>query len=103
VNEGIVTTGLEPLTIGSSRTFELLILRDGVFWNLTGGSGHLLMTAPDGSSLSLPVVIQNSVAVVNWTVVGPVGAWKRAWDVTDATGVREVTQPVAFDVISSPS
>ncbi len=44
----------------------------------------------------------NGGADALWTATTPAGTWTRAWDCTDVDGVRQVTQPVEFEVIASP-
>lgn len=97
------TTGLLPLTIGSVDTFTLRPGLNGLPWDLTLGKATLIMTDPGGNQFSYPAQIQGSTAMFTWIVTGPPGTWLRAWDVTDANGKRQISRPIAFAVISSPS
>lgn len=99
---GIITTGQEPLIIGSDRTFELQAYRDGLPWILTGGSALLLLKDPAGTAINIAASVSGSTAQADWTAIGPAGVWRRAWDVTDASGEHEVTGPIAFTVAASP-
>lgn len=103
MNSQLQTIGFEPLTIGSTKTFLYQGYLGGVPWNLAGGSGSLKMVDPNGVAYSYPVQIAGGDAFVVWTVLPPGGTWLRAWDVTDANGVRDVSPPIAFAVASSPS
>jgi hypothetical protein len=103
MNDALVTTGLIPLCIGSIETFQLQPFLDKLPWNLTGGSANLLMTDPNGTNYNFPATIVNGGAQYTWTVIGPAGNWTRAWEVTDAIGITQVSNPIVFSVISSPS
>ena len=72
-------------------------------WDLTGGSAFLLMTNPIGASFIYTATIIGFGASVNWTVLAPIGTWLRAWKVTDAAGIIQISRPFVFTVISSPS
>jgi hypothetical protein len=105
MNEAIVTVGLQPLTINSRHRFELSAEKDGLPWNIAGGAVKLLMTDPAGASHVYTATLGTDgfSAFFDWTVIAPTGAWFRAWDVTDAAAVREISLPIVFDVISSPT
>ena len=103
MNNALVTTGIEPLTIGSTEVYVAKPYKGGVPWDLTGGTALLLFTDPNGVTSTLTATIASGVASVGWTVVAPIGTWLRAWKLTDAAGIVQVSQPIVFRVISSPS
>ncbi len=107
MNTQIVTTGLTPLTINSNETFQLQPFANGLVWDLTGGAATLRMVDPNGVTYSYVAPIVGppggAGAQYTWTVLSPAGDWKRAWDITNAAGTRQVTRPIPFTVISSPS
>jgi hypothetical protein len=83
---------------------------DNLPWNIAAGVVKLLMTDPNGVNTVIGAVLGPAdilgniyTAVASWVVIGPVGAWVRAWDVTDQNGIRQVSRPIVFNVISSPS
>ena len=98
MNEGIVTTGLKPLVVGSMKTFQLNATLDGIFWDLTGGSASVTLKDPGGNETVIPATIINGVAQATWKVAKPTGTWFRSWLATDATGLPQYTNPIAFDV-----
>jgi hypothetical protein len=91
------------LTIGSTEEFLAQAFLGGVPWTLSGGSAQLLFTDPNGNPLTLGAVISGSTAAALWTVTGPQGTWVRAWKLTDSSGIIQVSRPIVFTVISSPS
>lgn len=99
----LVTTGIRPLTIGSVELFQAQPFLNQLPWDWTGGTVQLLMTDPNGNNYTFPATVQNMGAVFQWTVTGPVGAWVRAWKVVDAQGRKQISLPIVFNVISSPS
>lgn len=103
MNNALVTTGLQPLCVNSTETFQFQGMLDGLPWDLTSGSATLKLTDPNGNNSSITATISGGCAFANWTVVGPAGNWLRAWDIVDATGIRQVSRPIIFAVISSPS
>ncbi len=102
MNSAIVTTGPEEFTIGSTEVFQAKPIKSGLPWNLAGGSGNLLLTDPNGQSYVLPVTVDGFTARRAYTIATPAGTWVRAWDLTDATGVRQISRPLTFSVIVSP-
>lgn len=103
MNNQVVTVGLKPLTIGSTDRFKTQAWLNDVPWDLTGGTAVLRMTDPNGTAYSFPAVISGGGAHFDWRVVGPTGIWLRAWDLVDATGLEQISEPIAFQVINSPS
>ena len=106
MNTQLVTTGLKPLVINSNDTFVLQPFNNGVIWDLTGGSATLRMTDPNGITYAYPATIVGppggAGAQYPWTVIAPPGDWRRCWDVVSANGIRQVTLPIAFEVVASP-
>ena len=106
MNTQLVTTGLKPLTINSNDTILFQPFANGVIWDLTGGSATLRMVDPNGMVYAYPASIVGpagaGIASYPWTVIAPPGDWRRAWDVTNAQGIRQVTLPLAFEVVASP-
>jgi hypothetical protein len=92
------------LTVGSNEIFQLAAFKNGLLWDLTGATILLKMVRPDEVEFSLsPASVYDGGAKVNWTVLDVPGTWIRAWDVTDSGGVRQVSNPITFTVVSSPS
>jgi hypothetical protein len=105
VPSGQVTTGLEPLTVGSHPRFQLDANLGGLFWDLTGGTVNLLLLDPNNSKTTVAAQIAGGGAYVDWTVPSPpppVGTWTRAWQVVDAAGVTLVSLPIQFTVVAAP-
>ncbi len=103
MNTALVTTGILPLTIGSTETFEVQAALNGLPWDLTAGTASLILSDPTGAKTTISATISGSTARAPWTVVTPIGTWVRAWSVTDASGVKQVSRPIVFTVIDSPS
>lgn len=102
MNTGVVTIGLIPLVIGSSKIFQLKATLDGVFWDLTGGTVTLTLKSPAGDILPIGTQIINGVAQASWRVISPVGQWTRAWSAIDSNGIPENSEPIVFNVIGYP-
>lgn len=102
MNSNIATVGLVPLTIHSTEVFELRPTLDGAPWQLTAGTGNLILADPNGNLTTIACTILDFAATAAWTVVGPVGNWFLCFDITDSQGIRQVTRPVPFAVVSSP-
>jgi hypothetical protein len=102
-NTALVTTGLVPLTIGSVEKFQHQGFINSLPWDLRGGTVSLNMLDPNGGSYSYPATIQaDGTVFVQWTVIAPVGNWTRAWVVTDANTVHQVSRAIIFSVVQSP-
>lgn len=101
MNISSTTTAPVALAIGSNETFETRASLNGEPWSLAGGSALLKLTDPTGGSSSITGSIVGQNAVASWTVVAPVGAWTRAWVLTDATGLQQVSLPISFDVVAA--
>lgn len=102
MNTQITTTGLVPLCLGSQETFELRPILGGLPWLLQGGTVTLSLADPQGNVTVIAATVGAYNALAPWTVAGLVGGWTRAWTVTDSTGLKQVSRPIAFDVLSSP-
>ena len=104
-NNAFSTTGLRTLTVNSIETFEVAPLLNLLPWNMTGGTATLKFTDPNGNNSSVAGTIGPTgyTATATWTVPNTPGLWTRAWDITDAAGIRQVMLPTAFEVVSSPS
>jgi hypothetical protein len=103
MNDSLATTGLIPLCIGSVETFQEQPWLDGLPWNLAGGTVSLKLADPVGNTYTIPATVSGYTATATWTVIGPVGNWARAWQNQDASGIIQVSRPICFSVISSPS
>ncbi len=102
-NVGVVTTGLVPLAIGSVETFQLQPLINRLPWDLQGGSASVILSPPTGGNITINATIAVDGSIrAQWTVIAPEGNWLLAWDCTDALGRHQVSNPIPFDVISSP-
>jgi hypothetical protein len=101
MNTTLVTTGLRPLTIGSTETFEGSDFIDGIFWDLTGGSATLTLLGPNSTTILLTATITAGVPLATWTVSNPPGDWTRTWTLTDATGRVQVSNKIAFTVVDA--
>lgn len=101
----LVTTGIIPLTLTSSVTFEETSLDNGLPWFLAGGSVSLILSDPTGTQTVIAgTILPDGYTVqANWVVSGLVGTWTRAWDLTDGTGKHRRGLPKTFVVISSPN
>lgn len=99
-NNAVATTGPQAYVQGSNLLFQAQPWNNGLPWDLTGGSGTLWLTDPTGTVTSLPVTISGFTISAAWTVVAPSGTWLRCWDLTDAGGVRQLSEPLVFEVTS---
>ncbi len=97
MNTGIVTTGLQALITGSDEVFLLNAVANGLFWNLAGGSAILQFTGPFNVGVAVTATITDGVARAAWRVLGA-GTWFRQWIVQDATGIRQISQHITFEV-----
>lgn len=105
MNTNITTTGQTPLTIGSIETFQASAFKNGLPWDLTGGVVNLILEDPSGSQTTISGTISGNGATATWTVTGPENTssgWRRAWSITDAAGVKQISRPISFNVIASP-
>jgi hypothetical protein len=102
-NTQVVTTGVQPLVIGSNEPLQQQAFLGGLPWNLTGGSAQLLLRDPNGTEHTYTASINaGGNAYYNWTAIGPAGGWTRAWSCTDASGFTQITPPIYFEVVASP-
>lgn len=104
MNTRLVTTGIVPLTIGSGDEFLLKPTLDDLPWSLAGGTATLILADPNGVLYNFTAQIDPTGFSANyvWPVSGPVGSWARAWKCVDVNNVTQVSQPIPFNVISSP-
>ncbi len=98
----LITTGLIPLTVGSTQLFEAAPFLDGLPWDLSGGSASLILADPTGALTTIPATIIGFGCTAAWTVAAPIGTWVRAWRLTSADGITQYSEPITFGVISSP-
>ncbi len=102
-NNAVATTGPRAFVIGSTLLFQAAPTLGGLPWNLAGGLGTLWLTDPTGALNPAPgiaITIVGYTVTAPWAVTGPEGMWLRSWDLTDASGVRQLSAPVAFEVTS---
>lgn len=99
---GYVTTGIRPLAIGSVETFRLRPRLGGLPWNLAGGTVTLKVADPIGNVQSYTASILGYAADVTLAISGLAGLWLRAWFIVDANGITQVSDPIGYEVISSP-
>ena len=98
----LTTTGEQPVTIGSNKTFQLQGWLNGLPWTIT--SATLLISDPNGVRYSFSGTINSGAgAYVNWVVTGPIGTWLFAWSAQDVNGTTEITDPGPLEVVSSPT
>ncbi len=103
MNSALVTTGPSFYTIGSQKVFRLSAYDNGLAWDLTGGSAYLLFTAPSGATFNVTATISGRGAVVpGWSVPNIPGTWVRSWLAVDAAGLTQFSEPISFEVITSP-
>ena len=102
MNSSLVTTGIIPYTVGSVERFQLAPTLHGLPWALA--SATLLLTAPDGTGYSLAATVASGGYEIyrDWTVIGPVGTWVRAWQVVGLNAVLQTSRPITMEVITSP-
>lgn len=98
----VVTTGPDPMTVGSSKVFQLRPVLDGLPWSLAGGSANLILSDPAGGITTLMGTVTQFGATASWTVAPTPGRWSRTWQATDASGTVEYSVPIPFDVITAP-
>jgi len=101
INTQIVTTGAERLTVGSSYIFELQAKKNGIPWDLTGGSVTLNFTDPKFVATSVGASISGSTATANWSAPDNVGEWLRSWSIS-AGGITQNSDGIAFLVTKMP-
>ena len=97
----------QTYTIGSTEIFQLRAYKNGLLWDLTGGTVLFKIAKPDQTIIVISAfTIYNGGAMAGWTVIGPVSSltsqWFCCWDVTDMNGVRQVSMPIKINVESSP-
>jgi hypothetical protein len=102
MNLGVVTTGLVPLSVGSVELFQLQPYLNGLPWSMQGATVNLLFRDPSGNQTSSSAVITAGSATVSWTVPSTPGSWFRSWQITDANGVHQLSQPITFNIGTSP-
>lgn len=103
MNVSFATTQSEPLVVGADEVFAALaITLDSASWSLAGGSASLTLADPTRTKTTLAGTISSDSVTVAWTVAAPEGMWYRAWTFIDSTGFEQITEPFAFQVVSSP-
>lgn len=102
MNTRLVTTGPARYTVNSTPRFRFLAELDGLLWDITGGTATLKLLDPGGNLTSVAGTVEGSSGYAGWTVPDTPGTWARAWDLVDASGRREVSLPVVFEVTRSP-
>jgi uncharacterized protein YfaS (alpha-2-macroglobulin family) len=76
----------EPITVGSTPTFEAAFTRDGAAWDLTGATVTFYLKKPDGTLLTRTPTITNAVGGIAayqalTTDLDVKGTWRNAWKV----------------------
>lgn len=97
-----VTTGLKPKVLGSAYTFQLQPRKNGLPWDLTGGSAVLYLADPSGTVTTIPAAIVGRGAMAAWVATGSEGMWTRAWKAVDAAGIVQYSPPISFRLILGP-
>ena len=100
MNSARVTTGVKPLTIGSTELFQLTPYLNGILWQLS--SATLYLVDPTGTTITIAGSVSGYTNTAPWTVIGPEGTWVRAWKCVDAQGIVQYTLPFTMPVIASP-
>ncbi len=100
MNSALVTTGVKPLTIGSTELFQLTPYLNGLLWALS--SVTLYLVDPTGTVTTIAGTVLGYTNTAPWTVAGPAGTWVRAWKCVDANGVVQYTLPITMPSIDSP-
>lgn len=103
MNATLNTTGLTPLVVGSVEKFQLQAFTNNLPWDLTGGTVNLLVADPSGTVTTYPATIAGGGAYYNFTIVGPAGSWARAWSCVDSSGIKQISRPIPFNVVTSPA
>ncbi len=103
MNSRLVTTGNVPLTVYSVETFRFSAFKNSLLWDLTGGTAVLKLYDPAGTVTSYTATIDGSSGRYTLALPDLPGTWVRAWDLTDAEGVRQISRPFVFSVVRSPA
>jgi hypothetical protein len=99
----ILLSSANQFTVGSTELFELSVTKDGIIWDLTGGTILFKLIDPNSNLIVVSASpTYNGGAQAQWTVPNRPGNWICAWDITDANGVRQISRPIYFIVTSSP-
>lgn len=98
---GALTTGQDPLIVGSTYVFQANPFVDGQWWNLAGAVVNCLLQPPLGPLQTVAATITNgSPATVPTVLAGPIGNWQRQWQVTLA-GKTYYSNAIVFPVEST--
>ena len=100
MNSALVTTGVKPLTIGSTELFQLTPYLNGIIWPLVSATVYLV--SPTGTIITIAGSVSGFTNTAGWTVIGPEGSWVRAWKCVDVNGIIQYTLPFTMPVIASP-
>jgi len=93
----------QPLVVGDTADFTLYAKKDGVVWDISGGTVLLYLRKPDGTVLSaFTATISNGAGGVAHyqvadTVLDTAGDWARQWKI-EKSGVELKTKIIYFSV-----
>jgi hypothetical protein len=78
-----------------------VVKKDGVPWDLTGGSATLFLQDPNGVVTSNVGTIATNVATfqATSTTLDESGDWVRQWKLVDALGTVEYQEETSFSVM----
>jgi hypothetical protein len=98
-----VTTGIKPFAVGSVEQFQLRVDLNGLPHSLAGGSATISFQDPNNNVTGpFAASIVGDDAFYTYTIVSPLGTWTRSWTWIDSAGVKQVSLPIQFVVLSSP-
>ena len=99
---GSLSTGVQPLQGGSTYQFQLSLVMNKSWVNLTGATVTLSVQDPYGNVTTYPAMIVGGSAVTaDITLANVSGTWTRVWFAT-INGQPYRSVPLAFGVESWP-
>jgi hypothetical protein len=102
MNSALATTGLQNVVLGTVVTFTGIPKLCGLPWDLTLGTGVLLIADPAGNITTVSAQVGKAFCKATWKVAGAPGVWNRCWQLTDMNGVQRNWFPIAFGVVAAP-
>jgi hypothetical protein len=93
----------QPIVVGDDVDLYLYVKKDGVVWNITGGTVLLYLRDPDGnwSAALSATIVSGSEGIARYsadeTVFDQPGDWVKQWEVTVGT-TTERTKAKKFTV-----
>lgn len=92
---------VQPIVVGDTIDFVVHWKKDGVVWDVTGGTPTLYVRDPDGNVETLSATVSdgpNGEASYVYSSFDAAGTWVRQWKMVKS-GVTLLTRQIEFEVL----